>query len=147
MGFIGVPDEHQIFIEKPSQERMDISQPVCRVDMTFVRLEREIDPEDVEKKKKIVKSRQEETLNSCVCKVSTQRHPLAKNPLIKGGSPDAEWCDKNTAVIQAIRTLTNLKHYQDAKENESAHSEPFYHEKAAIPSQGYSPGYKGLSNA
>jgi hypothetical protein len=35
--------------------------------------------------------------------------------LIKGGSPDAEWCDKhalNTAVIQAIKMLK--KHYNDA---------------------------------
>ncbi len=54
-------------------------------------------------------------MNSCGRKVSTERHPLAKYPLIKGGSPDAEWCDKhalNTAVIQAIKMLK--KHYNDA---------------------------------
>jgi hypothetical protein len=115
MTFIGVPKEDQIFTARPSPERMDISQPVRRVEMTLVCLEREIDPQDPEKKKKIVKGSKEEKLNSCGRKVSTERHPLAKYPLIKGGSPDAEWCDKhalNTAVIQAIKMLK--KHYNDA---------------------------------
>jgi acetyl/propionyl-CoA carboxylase alpha subunit len=70
---------------------------------------------DAETKRKIVKSSQVEKLNSSCRKVSTERHPLAKYPLIKGGSPDADWCDKhalNTAVIQAIKMMS--KHYKDA---------------------------------
>ncbi len=52
-------------------ECMDISQPVCIVEMTLIRLKRELDPQDAEKKK-IVKSRQEKKLNSSSRKVRTE---------------------------------------------------------------------------
>jgi hypothetical protein len=115
MDFLGVPREDQKFTTRLSPDRMDISQPVRRVEMHLVLLKREIDPQDAETKRKIVKSSQVEKLNSSCRKVSTERHPLAKYPLIKGGCPDAEWCDKhalNTAVLKVIKILE--KHYKDA---------------------------------
>ncbi len=72
MDFLGVPCEDQIFTARLSPERMDISQPVCRVEMNLVLLTREIDPQDAETKKKIVMSKQVEKLNSSCRKVSTE---------------------------------------------------------------------------